>query len=479
MTDAAIPFVPNQGSGSDSLGGGSPLAVNLVTETTGAIRRRPGIRAYAGVTDDVVDESGLIGIHVTLAGKVVVVGNGPGERTLYRLGASAAVPIGASGNASKLNGLSRPVFAETEPLLIIAGGKKLQKIELASFESNRLGGDPPDATHIVANAQRLLANDASVDRTKIRYSDIAQGTITYAGHEIWDNLTGDGGFISAESRPDPVVAVGETTNEVFVWGTTTLQIFVPDPSTVYSPVATEENGMSAPYSAVKADGQFAWLDQYRRFVMGGGRGNTVLSAPIQRTLNTMTHYEDCFGYRALTGPIDCLVWSFPRDGRTFSFQRGSAWAQWTGLRRSQFPVLCSAQHPITGAILVGLSDGRVGELTLDAEDDFGTPIEAYCETGFLNRGTERRKWCMSVKLALRRGTHRVSQAPVGWLRWRDRPGPWEGEIPVDFGADGDTETVFEVRGLGVYRRREWSFQFDAAGEFLLISATEEYEVLES
>lgn len=479
MTSGPIPFLANQGSGSDELGGASPLALNLVKESSGAIRRRPGIRAYSGAPSTSIDEDGLIGIYITVDGTMYAVSNRAGERPIYRVTAGGFAALGGGSFPATLDGPARPTFAETESLLVIAGGKHLQKVELIPGTAGRLGGTPPESTHVVANALRLLANDAFLDKTKVRYSDIAQGTVTYAGHEIWDNLNGDGGFVSAESRPDPVVAVYENTNEVFVWGATSLQIFRPDPSTVYSPVGTEENGCSAPYSVIKADQQFAWLDQYRRIIMGGGRGQQVLSEPIQRTLNDMSAYRDCFGMRVVNGPLDVLLWSFPTDGRTFAFQRGSAWGQWTGPRRSRWPVNCLTQHPDTGAVVVGLSDGRIGELSLHAEDDLGEPIEAYAETGYINRGTERQKHCQCVRLALRRGTHGLATAPVGMLRWRDRPGPWEGEIPVDFGDSGDTETVVEYYGLGVYRRRDWSFQFDGAGQYTLISATEEFEVLET
>lgn len=477
MTTGVIPFTNQQASSTDSLSGASPLALNVISDQA-VVRRRPGLRRYAGAPESSFDGSGVSGIYITLDGRLWAIGASGAERAIYQVTASAAVALGPSVHLRGLKGFARPVFAETESLLVIAGGDEIQKVELATDTSSRLGGNPPIATHIVANASRLLANDATVDKTKVRYSDIAQGTVTYAGHEIWDNANGDGGFVTAEARPDPVVAVMENTNEVFVWGYTTLQVFAPDPSVVYGSVITEENGMSAPYSALKVDQQFAWLDQARRIVMGNGRGQTIMSTPIQLELNQLD-ITGCHAFRFLQGPLDAMCWRFPVDGRTYMFQKGAGWSQWSGANRTRFPVNCLAVNPLTSAHVVGLDDGRIAELTFEAEDDLGEPIEAYIQSGYVDRGTTAKKVCNCVRLKLRRGTVDGPVGPMGWLKWRDRPGPWTGEIPIDFGFSGDVDTVIEFRSLGVYRTREWLFQFDSPGTLQLISAVEDFEVLDN
>jgi hypothetical protein len=477
VTTAPIPFTNQQASSTDSLGGASPLALNIVSDQA-IVRRRPGLRRHAGAPAEVVNDTGLAGVYVTLDGRLwAVAASGP-ERAIYKVSADGADMLGASVHLHGVRGTLRPTFAETESLLVIAGGAQLQKVELATDTSARLGGNPPLATHVVANASRLLANDATVDKTKVRYSDIAQGTVTYAGHEVWDNQNGDGGFVTAEARPDPVLAIGENTNEVFVWGSGTLQVFAPDPSVVYGNVVTEENGISAPYSALKVDQQFAWLDQARRVVMGNGRGQTILSTPIQLELNQLADVSDCHAFRFLQGPRDARCWRFPTDGRTYMFQKGAGWSQWSGPRRGRFPVNCLAVNPVTSEHVVGLDDGRIAELTFAAEDDLGEPIEAYVQTGYVDRGSTAKKVCNCVRLKLRRGTGDGADGPMGWLKWRDRPGPWTGEIPIDLGSSGDVDAVIEYRSLGVYRTREWLFQFDSPGTLQLISAVEDFEILE-
>ena len=302
-------------------------------------------------------------------------------------------------------------------------------------------------------------------------------------------MTGSGGFV-AEARPDPVVALYENTNEVFVFGETTLQVFNPDPTFVYAPLPTLNHGLAGPHAAIEVDQKIAFLDHRRRFVITNGRSVEYIGEPIQATLDDMPVVTDVFGYRVRTNVIDCLCWCFPTDGRTFVYQinaqsEGSHWALWMGWdsAKNMFKrLVVSAHHHVhkTGWNIVGLLDGRVGLLSMDASTDLGAPINAHVETGFVDRGTDLLKHCVAVHLALKRGEVTgalASVAPLAWLKWRDRPGPWTGEIPISLGVSGDREITVVYRSLGTYRRREWLFEFAGTDDLELTRATEVFEVL--
>jgi hypothetical protein len=215
-------------------------------------------------------------------------------------------------------------------LAVFAGGAEVIKVELASLTGSDLGGPPPLASHVLANASRLVVNDVATDKTRVHYSDTAIGTTTFAGHEVWGLGVGTAGYFTAEARPDEVLAIAETTNEIFVFGKATLELWAPDSATVYSRVAVRDFGCSAGPSVMRVDDAFAWLDHKRRFVQSDGRSMEVLSDAIQRTLDDIEDVSDCFGYRVQMGPIDALVWTFPTDGRSFVLQRGIGWSQWMG-----------------------------------------------------------------------------------------------------------------------------------------------------
>jgi len=112
---------------------------------------------------------------------------------------------------------------------------------------------------------------------------------------------------------------------------------------------------------------------------------------------------------------------------------------------------------------------------MGSTDDLGDLVPATVETGYLDRGTDRNKWCTSVRVALERG--QLSTAETCHLRYSDEPGQWSEPIEIELGVAGDTYPVVEFRGLGTYRRRAWRFEFSAATDLVLASVTEEFEVL--
>lgn len=472
-----IPFGNLQSSGLDELGGASPVAMNVVAESTGTVRRRPGLKLYqAGA----VDAGGIAGLHVTAGGDVYAVGATTAPyRSIYRIAGGASTSLSAVPSAD-LRGSSRPVFTETESILAIAGGEEQQKVELATFQSTRLANVPVKGSHIVANASRLLVNDSFSFRAQVYFSNQAAGS-SFAGFEDWTTALATG-FFSAEGRPDPIVALGENTNEVWVFGTETVQLFAPDAQSVYSPTLTKEIGCSAPYSVVKSDQSFAWLDHLRRFQLSDARTTAVISEPIQRTLDEMTRVDDCFGYRIIAGPLDTIIWTFPTDGRTFAFQKGAGWAEWSGYSAAasswlQFPVTAKTTLRDTRQDLIGTSTGLLATVEFGTTTDLDSPINAYVITGFQDRGTDARKRCRSVRVALRRGGTVGSTEPAALLSWRDGLGGWEGPLEVSLGASGEIDPVVRFHSLGVYRRRQWKLEFVGAEDLVLASATEEFEML--
>lgn len=475
MATEIIPFANLQESGLEELAGAGPSSVNVVTDSRAAVRRRPGIREYAGAPDSVIDSAGIVGLHSTLGGKLIAVGAASPSSDVYIVDSSSATLLG------QIDGGQRPTFAETEILLVLAAGAYPMKIELTgAYLMDYLGGTPPQATHVVAHNLRLSLNDVAVDRTKVNYSEQAIGTTDYSGHEQWPtSTTAAGGFYTAEARPDPVVAIGENTNEVFVWGQTTLQVFVTDPNLVYAAVPSREVGCGAPYSPIKVKESFAWLDHQRQFVRSDGRSVEVVGGnAIHRSLEGVT-VSDCFGYRFLSGSVDALVWTLPTDGRTFVYQDGVGWGQWqsrVGGTWGQFAVTAHHLQAGTKKNLVGTADGRIGELTFDSQTDFGEAISAHVTTGFIDRGTSKKKRCAEVRLTLRRGE--ASGEPTGLLSWRDDLGSWEAPIEVSLGRSGDFETTVRLPSLGAYRTRQWRFQFDGEATLVLVKVEEDFEILE-
>jgi hypothetical protein len=485
MPQADIVFGPFQEGSYEELGGASPRAINVVIDSKGAISKRPGVALYDVAPTDSFDSDGITGLYADNTSQLFAIGGTPGSRHIYKLANGNAADLSLAPN-STLRGTLRPTFAETEVYLVMAGGSDMQKLHLQTLLSTQLGGSPPIASHVVANSSRLAANDLLVDKTKVRFSGIFQGAVDTSGMEMWDNtgLTEDGGFFTAEARPDPVMAVHENTNEIFVWGKDNVQIFVPDANSIFAPAATRESGVLAPYSIIKQGQDFFWLDQHRRIVYSDGRSFQNLEGPIKKQLDELSTPEDCFGYRVFLGHIDCLVWTFPTDGRTFVYQVGGGWAEWFGwdIEASQFDSFSVNAHHLRrdgGVNVVGTVDGKVGKLSLTSLHDLGVPIVAYVESGYQNRDTDNLKRCRRLDIALRRGQGATSS--LCKIEWRDDSGPWNEPLFVDTGVTGNSYPVVKLHGLGTYRRRQWRFVFsdDTDSRLSLLKVTETVDVLGS
>jgi hypothetical protein len=476
-----IDFSPKQDTSSEELGGASPYALNVIADGNGVISKRPGIATYSVAPSTVVDADGIIGLYATNDSQLFAIGGTSNARKIYKVAGGSANNISSNPN-NKLNGLKRPTFTETEVFLVLTGGQNIQKVKLSDLTSSRLAGDPPLASHVIANSSRLLANDILVDKTKVRYSGISQGTVDTSGHETWGvGNDDDGGFFTAEARPDNVVAIHENTNEIFVWGSDNVQVFAPDTNLIFAPIATKEFGCLAPYSIIKKDGEFFWLDQHRRIVYSDGRQFNNIDKPIKKQLDALSNPTDCFGFRVLLGDTECFCWSFVTDQVTFVYQVDSGWGIWNSWdsAQSNFGRLNILSHHIRrdgGVNVVGTHDGKIGKLDLDTPSDLGGIINSQVATGFLDRGTDNRKFCRSVKISARRGS--TSTNSVGRLEWRDNASAaWQGPFFVDFGETGDHSIVKEIRSLGVYSRRQWRFTFSDSANLSLVRVVEDFEQL--
>jgi hypothetical protein len=347
-----------------------------------------------------------------------------------------------------------------------------------------LGGCPPLASHVFANSSRLCANDTQLDQTKVRYSDISQGIVDFTPHETWDPSPGAAGFFTAEARSDSAVAAYENTNDIFVFGRTSLQLFAPDGSTTFAPTVTREVGCLAAYSPVKLDDKFVWLDHLTRFVISDGRDWEDVGGPIQATLDALTSPSDCYGYRFSESFADCVVFRFEQDQETLVLQPGVGWARWAAHDAASdsftmLPVLSHLMRPDGGLNVVGMEDGTICTMSLDHETDLGEPIVAYASTGFVDRDSDLLKETLQVLLSFKR-TQAISEGVTCYLDYRDTLAEEWKTLDIELGADdGDANPLVMFHSLGTYRRRQWRFRFPDAAGLYLVRATERFRTLDN
>lgn len=471
MPAQQIFFGNRQASGDQQLAGASPLAVNVLVDGAGAVRRRPAIAAWDGFPATPPSSSPVIGIF-SFAGDVYYVDD---NRAIYRVqtggGGGGVTPLSGGGAESFLLGTGRPTFADTSFRLVIAGGDVPSKVDLGATSAARLGGGPPVATQVAALNQRIFLNNYTDASTISRIEYSRPGD---AGNESFGNLQ----FKSAEGRPDPIVALKDNANELWAFGETTLQVFTPDPTGVIAPGRSVNRGIAAAASVIRVDDNFAWLDEKRDFVAGDGRSTDVLSAPIAGTVDRIATVADCWGFRALGDQFGLIGWLFPSDGRSFVMQEGGGWAQWQGwdptTGYTPFPIQSHYYWPAENLNLVGLANGQIAKLDFSGSTDLGEAVKAEVRTGFLNQNTDAVKKCDVLRFTFRRG-HTSSSSAQALIYWRDDLGGWLGPkaIPLN-----DTKPIFtrEIRSAGYYRARQWRMEFTDAADFVLARAEETYTV---
>jgi hypothetical protein len=486
MPTEVLSFGPNQASGDQQIAGASPSAFNVVVDGAGAVRRRPGITqwpdmvsgfgltsavALAGFPELVPDTVGIASYQGTISYITDTSGIFPSQRH-KQVASTGVVTSGTS-----IAGLLRPHFALTQFRLVCAAGASINVLNPAGAITG-----PTSASQVIALSSRLMCNDTT--------STTTNGRVLFSGVGSTGNLTfGALNFITAEARPDALVALRENSNELYAFGETTLQVFAPDPISVLSPGRAVNRGCAAAHSVIHVDESFAWLDDKRQFVMSDGRSMDVISDPISETLDNMGTVSDCWGFRCNVGQFDVLVWVFPTDGRSFAFQRGGGWAQWSGWDGSghgRFPGTAHYYFHEQSRHLVGLPMEGIGYLDLSASSDYvpdqsGSSqklIKADVTTGFMNRGTDVTKVCKVLRLTVKPGaTSSTTTEPQLLVSWRDDPNKPFGEPRrVGLGTVGASGMVKELRTLGPYRSRQWKVEFTDASDFVLARAEETYSL---
>jgi len=467
----ALNFGNNQESGESALMGASPLAVNVLVDGKGAVRRRPGLSAWASFPSEPPDMFRVDGI-TTFQDQVFWVNS---QRRIYRLDPSTALTynLSAGGPETYLSGTGRPMFAETAFRLAIAGGDQLQKVDSGATLSARLGSTHV-ATRVVAQQQRLFTDDQTdpTSQGQIRYSDTGQ-----TGNLAWDAFN----IVNAEGRPDPIVGLNGNANELFAWGTSTLQVFSPDPVSVLAPGRTINRGIAAADSVVANDEDQAWLTELGQFVDGDGRTLTELSKPIAATIEAIMkagNASDCWAFRLNMDQFDCLVWVFPTDGRAFCYQQGGGWSQWhgwSGTGYAPLPVKAHHLYLATKTHLAGLANGMIAQFDVTAGTDLGEIIKAEARTGFQRRGTIAYKHCESLMLTFERGKSSAAE-PFALLSWRDDLGGYCDPIRIGLGTTGDDVFTVALYSLGTYRARDWRLEFTDAANYVLAGAEETFSI---
>jgi hypothetical protein len=449
----------------DDLSGASPALVNmLVIGKPGVgrpIRTRPGIRPWSGFPSSYPSTSPVVAIGAIGDVVMYVTDDGFGTRDVFMINGGVVVPL-SSDSSSRIAGTDPVSIAIGRDIIVAAGGGEIQKI--APGVSARLGGSPPQATDVAFIAQYLVA--------------IQKGLL---GLFFWSN-PGAGGietwttgvdFREAEARPDELIGCEVSSRELWMFGRTTTQIFVPDESEIFAPRDTLETGIRSKTSIIRYDRAMAWHDDADRVAFsGGGEPSFISERGIAGALKGLADPADVWGFRAVIGHHDLATWCYRGDGRAFTWDAISqAWSEWRRWKDGRWQPWAPTAHywwEKNRVHLVGMPDGSIAELSLDAHSDLDDPIKWNVRTSFREMGG--RKHCVEARFPVSRGGAGAGIAEVS-VRWRDDHGAFCDAISAEVGAGGaDPDVVISPAGEPS-KRRQWELSGDGSDAYLLNSGT--------
>lgn len=503
VPESPLPFDDGQRVFAEDLPDARQSVINWQLDGAGAVRLRPGISsatldpgAYSRTTGTL---QGIIGAYVWRSvfnqrDYLVYVRQ---DRRIWTKDLVTNVVTAISdttGDAddipSMLDGAAPvAIFAEDSQRLTIAGGGQLQtwngnvaalSQRISTFSAG-VNEPPRSATHVVGLANYLIANQAALPGTNTQISWSGLGD---ANHVTWNPLN----FNTADADPDNIVAIAGNLREVFAFGSKTVQAFGigADPTLPFSSSAAMAIGCGAAYSVIRSDEAFAWLDENRRFVRSDARTKHFIGDDINKLIRDFTTVSDCFGFRLRLAYWDLLVWIFPTEGKTYTYdQSAKRWYQWRGWNGvDDFTAIRIAAYAFwaTGNMHI-VGDSMYENLwTLDAAATSDTgpnlPIVAERITEHLDYGTTTRKRCTKARFFVKRGqaAQDASEAFLDVAK-RDDDGPWSGNTLLGMGLAGDYASFKDWYPGGIYYRRQYRVRYSGGVDLAIAKMVEFWEPL--
>lgn len=227
-----------------------------------------------------------------------------------------------------------------------------------------------------------------------------------------------------------------------------------------------------------------FLDEERRVIRLRGREPQVISNPFDSEFQSLTTVSDAIGIHFNAQGDTKYVITFPSDNKTYVYDykldvwsRWSTWSEATGIR-TRWLGNCGVLIPSWKKYLVGSkSDGKIYLAGSEYDDDAGNVKQTEIITGWIDWGTSYKKSCNLLRVHVKRGTGGLDTSSKLLVNYRDNGSTeWSSDKVINLGIAGDNESYGDFWHLATYRKRQWRFR--TTGKLLLVSAEEEYTVIQ-
>lgn len=436
--------------------------VPVQVESKVHLRKRHGLQEHI----DLSTNAPIDGLHWFDEGRVVLaVSNG----TVYKITDASGSVTALSGSTALLTN-SPVTFAGDAHRLVMANGGRMVHTDLNTLTTMADSDAPTEVTHLAAVDQYILAN--SRNSGVVKFSDLNDLT-------GWQGLS----FFSAESKPDPVVAIDEGFREIIALGRESVEFWINDGQNPFSRIAgsAQPFGTCAPYSLALVGSTWMWLDHKRRLVMMQGRQAVPVSSPYDRVIQRYQAVDDAIGYATFVDGLPLYALNFPTAGETLVFnymtQQWHKWGYWSSAngiyQRHRGLSYCYAkswnQH------LVGdRQNGKIYRATHEIFTDNNDAIRSLVRTGNISHGMDFDKLSDCIRLKCKRGVaNSAVDDPQIMLRRRVNNRPYFGnERWRSLGKVGDHTPYCYWKANGKYQTCQYEFSHTDNTDLVLMGAQE-------
>ena len=290
-------------------------------------------------------------------------------------------------------------------------------------------------------------------------------------------------FASAESVPDKLVRIIRDHNEIWMFGTKSIEVFGSSgDSFPFARIsgATQEMGCAAPHSVCRMDNSLFWLGADERgdamfWRAQGYQPGRISMHPLEEEMRSYARIDDAFAYSYQQSGHSFYVVTFPTAGKTWAYDASTQ--QW-GERayradtnrlervRDNCHVFHERKH------LVGDHEtGDIYELDLDTYTDNGAPIERIKSFQHMTSDNVR-QFFDSLTLDMQAGVGNSADSdPQVSLRWSDDGGnTWSTMLTASLGQVGQFASKPNFNRLGMGRSRVFEVSMAVDGPVALQGA---------
>ncbi len=377
-------------------------------------------------------------------------GNVEWKGSVYAVVGDDVIKVGADGGSGVIgqlqNTISGPViFAAGTQHLVFVDGDKGYYTQGSTVEEIVDPDFPDGATHVVWHSGNWLVNDPANDGRLWRSE--------YNDPTAWNALD----FATAERDPDALKSLIVANQLIWGGGEFTTEAFTVDASDFgFSPVigGFTEVGVAAPFSMAKFAGTVFWLGKSREgqgaIMRGAGiAGERISTEAIEAEIGKYPNIADATGFCFWWQGHGFYVLQFPLAGKTWVWdEHAQAWYEWTAYGGGAWSGISAVAA--FGKTLIGSRDGKLYELTDQAHDDDGEPIEFWRYDRHLVEQSDRR-WLfhneLEAEVETGAGTLEIDQTWM--LRYSDDGGhTWSRILRRNSGKMGQRNKKLLYKRLG-------------------------------